>query len=445
MAIAAVLAAMTLAVLDAALANIALPTIARSLHVPAASSVQVVTAYQATIVMALLPCAALGESIGFRRVFTLGVILFVAASGLCAAAPDLTCLVLARAVQGVGGAAIMSLGVALLRQIVPAARLGAAIGWNALTVALSSAAGPTLGALILSLADWRWLFAINLPIGLAALICTRALPRLQGTGSRLDIVSVALNGVVFGAFVAGVEASPSRPLLSAVLMACAAIALVALIRRELPKPAPLIPLDLLARRPFRISVIASICCFTGQSAGMIALAFHLQHAYGQSPAMTGILMTPWPLTVAITSQLASYLSVRMPTAWLCAAGGLTLAAGLAIAGLWPLSCEPLALAVPIALCGLGFGLFQVPNNRNMFLSAPDNRSGAAGGMQGTARLSGQTIGALLMALLLACAPLALAPRIGLCLAALMALAAGLVSTLRRNEAGTSIGVPMRQK
>lgn len=429
-AIAAVLASMALAVLDAALANIALPTIAHSMQVSAASSVQIITAYQAALVMALLPSAALGESVGFRRVFTMGVALFVAASMLCAMAPTLPWLVAARAAQGIGGAAIMSLGVALLQRVVEPARLGDAIGWNALTVALASAAGPTLGALILSFAGWRWLFAVNLPIGLLALFFTRTLPRVAGSRHPLDLVSMALNGAVFGALVFGAEAITSRPLAGGALLAVSAACMTALTSRELSRTKPLIPFDLLRVKPFAISVIASICCFTGQAAGMVALPFHLQHGLGLTPGMTGALMTAWPLTVAVTSQIAGRLSERVPTAWLCTAGGACLAAGLAAIGLLPLHGGQAILMAPIALCGLGFGLFQVPNNRNMFLAAPRERSGAAGGMQGTARLTGQTIGALLMTMLFALVSLDAAPRIGLVLGAAMALIAGLVSLLR---------------
>ena len=149
-AIASVLAAMVLVVLDAAIANVALPTIARSLQVTPAMSVWVITAYQTALLMALLPCAALGESLGYRRVFTVGVALFTGASVLCALSPSLPWLVAARFLQGLGGAAVMALGVALLRVVVPHRRLGTAIGWNALTVALSSAAGPAIGAAVSS-------------------------------------------------------------------------------------------------------------------------------------------------------------------------------------------------------------------------------------------------------------------------------------------------------
>jgi DHA2 family multidrug resistance protein-like MFS transporter len=433
-AIAAILAAVVLVVLDSAIANVALPTIARSLHVAPSLSIWVVTSYQTALVMALLPCAALGESYGYRRVFTLGVAVFTAASALCAFSPSLAWLAAARFVQGFGGAAIMALGLALLRFTVPQRLLGAAIGWNALAVALSSAAGPTIGAAILSAASWPWLFAVNLPLGAAVLAATRALPRVAGTRRRLDLVSVALNAGAFAALVVGADFLTSRPALAGALIAGALAAFAALVRREMPQAAPLIPLDLLRSASFRMSVIASVCCFSGQTAAMVALPFYLQHGLGQTAFMTGLYMTPWPLTVAVAAPLAGRLANRVATAWLCAAGATCLAAGLAAASIWQLHAGPVPLVPMTMLCGLGFGLFQVPNNRNMLLAAPRERSGAAGGMQGTARLAGQTAGAVLMTLLFTITTAGMAPRIGLGIAAVLALAAGVVSALRTGQA-----------
>ena len=429
-AIASVLAAMVLVVLDAAIANVALPTIAGSLHVTPAMSVWVITAYQTALLMALLPCAALGESLGYRRVFTVGVALFTGASVLCALSPSLPWLATARFLQGLGGAAIMALGVALLRVVVPHRRLGAAIGWNALAIALSSAAGPAIGAAILSATSWPWLFAVNLPLGVLVLLATRALPDASGTARRLDLFSVALNAGAFASLVIGAELLTARPALAAVLLAAAALQLVALVLREMPKEAPLIPIDLLRGDSFRFSVIASVCCFAGQTAGIIALPFYLQHGLGQDTLMAGLYMTPWPLTVAIAAPLAGRLADRVSTAWLCAVGGVCLAIGLGAAALWPLKGNPMPLVPLTMLCGLGFGLFNVANNRNMFISAPIERSGAAGGMQGTARLLGQTAGAVIMTLLFTLASADAAPQIGLGIGAVLVFVAGLVSTLR---------------
>jgi DHA2 family multidrug resistance protein-like MFS transporter len=429
-AIVSVLSAMALVVLDAAIANVALPTIARSLQVTPGMSVLIITAYQTALAIGLLPCAALGESLGFRRVFTVGVVLFTGASVACALSPSLPWLIAARFVQGLGGAAVMALGVALMRFAVPADRFGTVIGWNALTVALASAAGPTVGATILSVADWPWLFAVNLPIGIMALLAARALPARSGKARALDLFSGALNALVLGSLVVGAEFLPAIPALAVAFFIVATLGLVALIRRELPKEAPLVPLDLLRAPSFRISVIASVCCFVGQTAGIVALPFYLQHGLKQSPFMTGLYMTPWPLTVAVAAPVVARFAHRVSTAWLCAAGGAFLAMGLAAASLWPLEGDLHPLVLFAALCGLGFGLFNVPNNRNMFLSASPECSGAAGGMQGTARLVGQTSGAVVMTLLFALTSMDAAPRLGLAIGAALTLAAGLVSTLR---------------
>ncbi|MEP7302709.1 MAG: MFS transporter, partial [Caldimonas sp.] len=172
------------------------------------------------------------------------------------------------------------------------------------------------------------------------------------------------------------------------------------------------------------------CCFTGVTMGLLALPFYLQHGLAQGTLTTGLYMTPWPLTVAFSAPAAGRLADRVSTATLCAVGGACLAVGLAAASLWPLNGDPSPLVPITILCGLGFGLFQVPNNRNMFLSAPLERSGAAGGLQGTARLTGQTAGGVIMSLLFGLASTEAAPRVGLAIAAVLTLAAGIISVLR---------------
>ncbi|WP_224370101.1 MFS transporter [Hyalangium versicolor] len=430
-AVAAVLAAVSLVVLDAAIVNVALPAISRSLHVTPGQSVGVVTAYQLALITALLPCAALGESIGYRRVFMAGVAIFIGASVLCALSPSLPWLLAARFVQGLGGAAVMALGVALIRQVVPRERLGTAIGWNAMVVAFSAAAGPTLGAAVLSVSSWPWLFAMNLPIGLATMAACRLLPSSSGTRRPVDLVSAALNAGGFGCLVIGAEQLPSAPVMALALWISACALFAGLVRREASRGAPLIPLDLLRLQPLRVSVIASVCCFMGQAAALVSLPFYLRHALGREALETGLYMTPWPVAVMVTAPLAGRLSDQISGAWLCLTGGVLLAIGLALASIWPLHHDMTPLLPITLLCGVGFGLFQTPNNRNMYMSAPSERSGAAGGLQGTARLSGQTAGAVLMSTLFGVVSVDLAPRLGLGIGAGLALTAGLVSTLRR--------------
>lgn len=429
-AIAAVLVAMAIVVIDAGITTVALPTLARAFHLTSAEAIFVVTAYQAALVMALLPCAALGERYGYRRVFVSGVALFTAASLAAALSASLPALLAARFTQGLGGAAILSLGVALLRYSVSDARLGTAISWNALTVALSAAAGPAIGALLLSRMDWPWLYAVNLPLGIGVLLAARALPPVPGQTGQLDGLSIGLNCVMFGCLVTGAENLLHAPLVAALLLGTAVLAGSALVRRERPKRHPLIPLDLLARASFRISVIASVCCFAGQTASLLALPFHLQHTLGQSPWMAGLYMTAWPLSVAAVATLTRRRLANRPGRLTCTAGGAILSVGLAMLALWPAHNPPSMLIPSLMVCGAGFGLFQVANNRNMFLAAPRDRSAAAGAMQGAARVSGQTAGAILVSLLFAFAPLEAAGRYAFGLGAALTLAAALVSLLR---------------
>lgn len=424
----AVLAAMALVVLDAGIVNVALPEMARALAITPSRAILAVTAYQAGLAMALLPVGALGERFGHRRVFTLGVLTFAIASAGCALSVSLPWLVAARFVQGLGGAAIMALGVALLRLTVARERLGAAIGWNALTVALASAAAPSLGAAVLSLAPWPALFAINLPVAIAGLAACVALPASPARGAAPDRMSMVLNAAAFGALIVAGETALSTPMLAVALSVAGVLALAVLVRRAAGQPSPLLPIDLLRSDPFRLSVAASVLCFTAQSMGLLALPFLLQHDLRQSALQAGAYLTVWPLSVAAASVAASRLADRIPTAWLCALGAGALALGLAGAAAWPLDGQATRLIPFLSLCGVGFGLFQTPNNRTLFLSAPAGRSGAAGGMQGTARVTGQTAGSVIAALLFGVS--AAAAPVGLALAALLALLAGLVSLFR---------------
>ncbi|MDJ0930847.1 MFS transporter [Breoghania sp.] len=198
----AIFATLVLVVLDGAIANVALPSISTALDAYASDAVWVVTSYQLALVMGILPSATLGESLGHRKVYVAGLILFTLASILNAMAPSLPWLIAGRFLQGVGVAPLMALGSALLRFIYPTSRMSA-IGWMSMVVALSSAFGPTVGAGILSVAPWPWLFAINVPIGLIALLTTGSLPKPAASDLALDAISIILNGEAFSALVIG--------------------------------------------------------------------------------------------------------------------------------------------------------------------------------------------------------------------------------------------------
>ncbi|MGH8689050.1 MAG: MFS transporter [Burkholderiales bacterium] len=393
--------AIMMAVLDGTIANVALPTIARAMHASPADSVWVVNAYQLVITVLMLPLASLGEIIGYRCVYRFGLAVFTLASLACAVSDSLTVLTLARVVQGVGAAGVMSVNAALVRFIYPRGQLGRAIGTIALVVATSAAIGPTVAAGILSIAAWPWLFLVNVPLGIVTLIAAQQLPRTPRAARRFDYVSALLNALFFGLLIIAIDSlgHGERALYTVLAGAGAAVAGVALVLRQLPQAAPLLPVDLLRIPMFSLSIATSVCSFMAQMLAYVAVPFYFQDVLGHGAVATGLLMTPWPAAVAVTAPIAGRLADRYSAGALGTLGLAVFAVGIALLALLPAAPSNVDVVWRMALAGVGFGLFQSPNNRVILSSAPPERSGGASGMLGTARLLGQTTGAALAALL----------------------------------------------
>jgi DHA2 family multidrug resistance protein-like MFS transporter len=403
-AIAASAIAISMAVLDTAIANVALPTIAVDVQASAADSIWVVNAYQLAVIVCLLPLASFGEIVGYARVYRAGLAVFTLASLACALSDSLATLAAARVLQGAGAAGIMGVNTALIRFIYPQARLGAGIGVNALVVAVASAVGPSAAAGILAVAPWPWLFAVNVPVGLLALaLAWRSLPQVAPVARRFDWPSAALNGLAFGLLISALDGlgHGERAAGVAAELAAAVAAGWVLARRQLRMASPLLPVDLLRIPVFALSVATSVCSFAAQTLAFVALPFYFQDVLGRGEVATGLLMTPWPAAVAVSAPIAGRLLDRVAPGVLGGLGLAMMTAGLA--ALWRLPAAPgdLAMVWRMMLCGAGFGFFQVPNNRTLIASAPRHRTGGASGMLSTARLLGQTGGAALVALLFA--------------------------------------------
>ena len=400
-AIAAIILALAMSVLDSTIVNIALPSITRDFAVTPAASIWVVNAYQLAILMLLLPLASLGEIVGYRRVSQSGLALFTLASLACALAPTLLTLSIARVIQGIGAAGIMSVNAALVRFTYPQRSLGRAIGINAFAVAVSAALGPTIASAVLAVAHWRWLFGINVPIGVVTLlIALRALPESERSHRPLNYVGALLYAGAFGLALSGLQALAHH---AATPLALAQIGLGVVLgwlltRHERDRSAPLLPFDLLARPIFTLSIATSVCSFMAQMSALVSLPFEIQRL-GHSVVATGLFMTPWPVALALAAPLAGRLADRYPAGILGGFGLLLLTTGLLLLARFPVGGSGFGFVWRMALCGLGFGFFQSPNNRTIMASAPRARSGAAGGMLGTARLAGQTLGAASVAIL----------------------------------------------
>lgn len=446
-----ILLGIAVAVLDGAIVNLALPGIAQELKASPSAAIWVINAYQIATLVMLLPLAALGDKVGYRRVYLVGMALFTVASLVATLADSLTTLIAARALQGLGAAGIMSVNAALVRLTYPAAQLGRSIAKNSVVVAASSVAGPSVAAAILSVASWPWLFALNVPLGLLVLaLGIKALPHnvSKGSGVRFSVLDVGLNVLMFSLFFIGADglgvgdgASHGTPMVAWGLLGAGVLVGVFYIQRQRRQAVPLFPVDLLRIPVFALSMCTSVMAFCAQMLAYIALPFLLLDVYGRTHVQAGLLITAWPLAIVVMAPLAGRLIGRFPDGALGGVGLGMLAAGLAALALLPHDPSNADIVWRMALCGLGFGLFQSPNNHTIVSSPPEHRAGAASGMLGTARLTGQTLGAVVLAITFSVwSPhAATGPVIALGLAAACATFAAIFSTLRVRQAPLRAG------
>lgn len=395
-----------IATLDTSIANTALPTIAADLDATPGASIWIINAYQIAMVATLLPFAALGDIVGHRRVYLYGLLVFTLASAACGLADSLPMLIAARVLQGVGASGILGVAAALIRLTFPSSQIGRAQGINALTVAVFYVVGPSAASAILAVSTWHWLFLINIPLGaLGMAMAWRTLPQNTShnaprrTPPRFDGVAALLLGATFALAVLALGDAAHRAAWPRILLeAGAAVACCALLlRRQRGHPAPMLPVDLLRRPLFAMSVLTSILSYASQGLALVALPFLLQMSLGRTDVATGLLLTPWPLLVAFTAPIAGYLSERHSVALLGGSGLLVLCVGMLLVAQLPEYASDADIIWRLALCGAGFGFFQAPNLKALTMSAPAERSGAASGVIPTGRLIGQAAGAALVA------------------------------------------------
>jgi DHA2 family multidrug resistance protein-like MFS transporter len=402
-AMTAVALAVLLSVLDYTVVNIAMPNIARDVHATAASAIWVINAYQLANVIALLPVASLGEKFGHARLCRIGLVTFVGASLLCAVSQTLPELAAARALQGLGGACILGVNAALIRYIYPAKFLGRGIALNGLVIALGVALGPSVAAAVLSFANWKWLFLINLPLGAVAMyFAVTALPATPRTPVKFDGLSAVLLAIGLGGIVTGGDtiAQGGSALFAGTLLAAGLASMALLVRLQLSEPHPLLPVDLLARAGFAIAFSTGFLAFVASNFFIISMPFNLTNVLHRGPVETGLVITAWPVAIVLTAPLVGRLADRYPAAFLTSLGMLITGIGFLLLRLLPPHPTDLNIAWRIAVAGCGFSMVQPPNNKAMLTTAPKTRLSGASGMISVSRLLGQTAGGMLVALTL---------------------------------------------
>ncbi len=403
----AVFLGLGLVIIDGTIVNVGLPVIARSLETDNAAAIWVVNVYQMVLLAFLFPAMAAAGHRGSRELFLGGVAFFTLASLGCALAPSFPALVLARALQALGGAAVLSVNLSLVQRLFPAKRLGRGMALNTATISLAVILGPAVAGFILLRASWPWLFAVNLPLGALALgLGFFFLPREAAVRRRsmrrlppLPGLSLLFSFLFFSAFFA-LTAVPAYGLagwtapFSALVLAAS---FVFLRRAEARAAEPVYPAELLRLPGLRVSALCLLFAFMAQSGTVLALPFFLLEHLRFSIAETSLLLVCWPLAHIAASLASALLAERMSPGRVCALGLLVTAAGMLSLCLADGRPDFPDMALRIGLCGLGFGAFQAPNDTASLLRAPEPLRHRAGAMLSFMRTLGQTLGALVTA------------------------------------------------
>ncbi len=386
-----------MATLDSSIVNISLPTIAHYFGVPLNGAVEWVTiAYLVAVAGTLLTIGRLADMIGRKPIWVAGLVIFTLGSAICGAASSLGMLIAARAFQGLGGALLMSISPVMLTSAFPARERGRALGLNAVVVALGVSAGPTLGGIITDHLTWRWIFFVNVPIGIVGIIASMRVltERMHRGRGRFDPLGAVLLAVGLVALTLGLsfgqEWGWSSPLLIATLV-CGGIALVALVVAERRVPDPIIDLELLHNRVFLSANASLVLSFLALFAVSFMLPFYLEELRGFPTAEAGLLLTPLPLTIAVLAPFSGALADRIGTRWL-AAGGLALAClGLLLISQLDAHSSVWDIVWRLIVIGAGQAMFQSPNNSALLGAVPRSRQGSASGFLATGRVVGQSL------------------------------------------------------
>ncbi|WZH53881.1 MAG: MFS transporter [Nocardioides alkalitolerans] len=398
----ATLATCTLALflvgLDTTVVNVALPTIGDDLGVTPAALPWVVDAYTLVLASLLISSGALADRFGRRRLLRTGLVVFAAASALCALAPTPELLVAARAAQGAGASMLSPVGLAIVVGAFPDPRERAqAIGVWAGVFGASMAVGPLVGGLVVDLAGWRWVFGLVVPVALLTLgLTARYVPESRAARPRrLDLPGQALLTAAVGGAVGLLIEAPHRGWTSpAALLGAGALLVVVLllVGVELRRADPLVDPRLFRVPAFAGAVVAAVAVFVALNAALLATSLHLQDGRGLSPTAVGWATLPLALAATLVAPLSGGLVGRLgPRVPLLAAGGLLGVAG-AFLRLGPDDVTPGRLAVGLLVLGIGFGLANAPITTTSVSSLAPERAGVAGGITFAARQVGAALG-----------------------------------------------------
>ncbi len=386
-----------LGTIDGSIVNVALPTISKDLGASFATVQWVVIAYLLTLATLTLGVGRLGDMLGKKPIYTTGFGVFTAGSVLCGLSPDITALIGARVVQAIGAAMIFALGMAIITQAFPPSERGRALGISGALVSIGIVIGPSVGGLIVDQWSWRWIFFVNLPIGVfGTFAAQRFVPAVPPPGSqRFDFVGAGVFFVALLSFMLGLSLAQgsgfgSPPVVS--LLAAGVVGIFAFVAIERRVEQPMLDLGLFKDRLLTINLITGWMTFFAISGLFILVPFYLENVLGASPRQVGLLIAPAPLLLGLSAPMSGAVSDRIGPRRVLVVGLAVLVAAYGAMQLLNESSPLWMIMLIMAPAGLGMGIFQSPNNSAVMGSAPAERLGVTSAMLGITRNTGQLTG-----------------------------------------------------
>ncbi len=395
-ALAVIMLGSMMGTLDASIANVAIPKIAQVYHHSLDDAEWVVLSFMLVSASTLVLFGRLGDMLGQKRIYLTGFAIFGLSSLSCALAPSIVWLIASRAVQALGAAMLVSSNQALIVDTFPAQMRGRAIGFNGAAVAVGLSLGPIIGGAIVTFGDWRWIFLINVPISIVALVgAAIVLKRAHHEASGFDPLGALLSiAALFSislplsrAHVWGWTSPWTIGLLAA---GCALLAVFVAVERRVKVPT--LDLALFKSRVFAFSVLGALVYFVALAGLIFIVPVSAQTALHYSAFTAGFLLMPITALNIVLAPLAGALSDRIPVRYVSTTGAIVVAIGLFLLSRLPPQPPLWELIAFLVVAGAGTAVFSQPNNSAIMGSAPQNRRGIAAGTLATARTTGQLLG-----------------------------------------------------
>ncbi|GAC1647985.1 MAG: DHA2 family efflux MFS transporter permease subunit [Candidatus Dormibacteraceae bacterium] len=397
--------------LDTTIVNVAIPAMSAGLNTTLDQILWVLNSYILVYAVLLITAGRLGDLFGQRRLFAIGLGIFTFASALCGFAQDANQLILARILQGVGGALLTPQTLAILTTLFPPERRGAAFGIWAGVAGLATLAGPTLGGAIVTYVDWRWIFFVNVPIGIAALVATFAIiPDIRaGRRHGWDIVGTILaTGGLFGVIFGLIEGERfnwgqigSSVFSIPEVIGAGALLLVAFVIWERYQPEPLVPLSLFDERNFAVANWMAAAIAFGMMSMFLPIVIYLQSVRDFSALTAGLTLAPMSLTSMVVAPFAGRMADRIGGKYILMTGILVFAIGF---GMITFVAGPdstwINFLVPAIIAGIGMGMTFAPMTTVAMRNISPRMAGAASGVLNTTRQVGAAIGSAVVGALL---------------------------------------------